>query len=101
MNSVLESHGPRESKEVSKVRIGLETTELRCHNEIDTVAGGRHERFQLEALGLDQRLRVVRAPASGKSTCGLESGDCLSELHETRVFWGAYVDRSTRQLSKS
>ena len=43
MGSVLEGHEPRESLELSIVRIGLETTELRVENEtrIDTVVGGR------------------------------------------------------------
>ena len=41
MESVLESHEPRESLELSIVQIGLETTELRVDNEmqIDTVVG--------------------------------------------------------------
>ena len=41
--SVLESHGPVKSLELSKVQIGLETTELRVDNEtqIATVVGGR------------------------------------------------------------
>ena len=34
MESVLESHGPHESLELSIVRIGLETAELRVDNEM-------------------------------------------------------------------
>ena len=43
MESVLESHGPCESLELSIVRLGLETSELRVDNDmqIDTVVGDR------------------------------------------------------------
>ena len=50
MESVLESHGPCESLELSIVQIGLETAELR----VDTVVGGR--RFGPSSTG--QRFRI-------------------------------------------
>ena len=44
MESVLESHGPCESLELSKVRIGLETTELQRRKRKPTLWLGRRPR---------------------------------------------------------
>ena len=80
IESVLESHGPCKSFELSIVRIGLETTELRGENEVQiaTVVGGRPfaTLASPEPCALEAQRELDVDPLTDAASLAIQRGVC-------------------------